>query len=513
MATMRHNAEHDAGAADGRHPAEQHQEQKERQSRRTVEPIERHSPPGHAETGWKRWLNALQGFWTKATNDWIFNLSAMLAYTLLMSIFPLLLVLLAVAGFVLAFAGGTRAALESAIIHVLPPGVGAAIVPQVLENFTKSAGVFAVIGIVTAAYAGSRLFIAIASCFSIIFRLRPRNALRQNEMAFGMTAIFIVLVPFIFLASSIANTVAGALFHGAGGVGAFLIRLAGLGVALFAALILFAAIYVVVPNRPVHINEVWQGTLTAGVLLMLYELVFPLYQSLVLKPGNYGAVAGFAIVILVFFYYFAFILLLGAEVNSWAAGQRETAADIPSIIHEVEAHDTTRGAAGPTAGTPEADLQGHQGAAAMRNNQAAIEHERVAHKGDEKPPKFAAANSPNPALTAAAAEHTTGYNKNRPTHRPEPGKQGSDASEGGADGRQVQSEHQSAQHQDRQPERTHRRSPSRREQPQPLSPAVRDVLEPKRRGSSGPVVIAAVVTAALPVVMWLLGRQRAGRPA
>jgi hypothetical protein len=110
----------------------------------------------------------------------------------------------------------------------------------------------------------------------------------------------------------------------------------------------------------------------------------------------------------------------------------------------------------------------------MRNDQAAIEHERVAHKGDEKPPKFAAVNSPNPAMTAAAAEHTTGYNKNRPTHR---------------------------------------RNTSHREQSQPLSPEVGDVPEPKWRGSSGLVVISAVVTAALPVVMWLLGRTRTHRPA
>jgi hypothetical protein len=95
------------------------------------------------------------------------------------------------------------------------------------------------------------------------------------------------------------------------------------------------------------------------------------------------------VVILAFFYYLAFILLLGAEINSWAAGQRETSAPIDAILHEVQAHNTTRGAAGPTAGNPSEDLQGHRGAEAMRDTSAAIRHERREHEGDTLPPRYA----------------------------------------------------------------------------------------------------------------------------
>jgi hypothetical protein len=80
----------------------------------------------------------------------------------------------------------------------------------------------------------------------------------------------------------------------------------------------------------------------------------------VLNPGNYGAIAAFAVVTLVFFYYLAFILLLGAAVNSWVAGQRETATHVPGILHAVQAHGSTRGAAGPTAGQPQEEMQPHQ---------------------------------------------------------------------------------------------------------------------------------------------------------
>jgi uncharacterized BrkB/YihY/UPF0761 family membrane protein len=169
------------------------------------------------------------------------------------------------------------------------------------------------------------------------------------------------------------------------GIVGVLINLAGLLVAFLVALVLFTAIYMVVPNRPVHFSEVWKGTLIAAVLLVLYEFVFPIYQSIALRSNSYGSVAGFAIVILVFFYYLAVILLLGAEINSWISGQRETASDIAAILHEVQAHNTTLGAAGPTAGMPQEDKQHHQGARAMATPERAQHHEDDDHHSDVHP--------------------------------------------------------------------------------------------------------------------------------
>jgi uncharacterized BrkB/YihY/UPF0761 family membrane protein len=119
--------------------------------------------------------------------------------------------------------------------------------------------------------------------------------------------------------------------------------------------------------------------------LVLFQLIFPIYETLALRPDNYGSVAAFAIVILLYFYYLAFILLLGAEVNSWASGQRETAGDIAAILHEVQAHNTTLGAAGPTAGMPQEDKQHHKGARAMATPDRARRHEHGDHHSDVHP--------------------------------------------------------------------------------------------------------------------------------
>jgi YihY family inner membrane protein len=343
----------------------------------------------------KRSLATLRDFWTKLSNDWVMNLSGLLAYNLLMAVFPILLVLLAIAGFILnAISPGAMTQLEHQIGNALPGG-SAIFRARTLQQLTQSAGVVFIIGFVMAIITGSRLFITIENCFGIIFRLRSRDVVRQNLMAIGMLLIYAVLVPLMFLASSLATAINNALFpKGSGGFASFLVQVAGIVTAFVIAAIFLGVVYVVVPNRPVHWREVWRGTLVAAALIVVYEILFPIYESAVLKPGNDGALAGFAIVILVFFYYAAFILLLGAEVNSWAAGQRQTAGDVTAIFHEVQAHDTTRGATGPTAGSVAEDLQGGKGAPAMNEPDQAVLHVREDHHTHVEPPRYVEAGQP-----------------------------------------------------------------------------------------------------------------------
>lgn len=356
-------------------------------------------------------------FWQKLSNDWVFNLSGLLAYNLLMSIFPILLALLAVAGLVLNnLAPGSERGLLNAIANALPggsAGTGGTIVRVATDNLQRQAGLLFIIGLLTSVFTGSRLFITLENCFGVIFRLHGRDVIHQNLVAIGMLLLYMVLVPIVFLASIVPSAIVTALRASGGGTGftGLLIHLIGLAAAFIVALILFSAIYIVVPTRPVHFYEVWKGTLVAAALLVLYEIVFPIYESVALRPNNYGSVAAFAIVILAFFYYLALILLVGAEVNSWASGQRETASDIAAVLHEVQAHNTTRGAAGSTAGSYQEDMATHEGGRAMASSGHATKHERTDHRDDTKPEtvqpcsdgkQYSGSNASNPRAMPSA---------------------------------------------------------------------------------------------------------------
>lgn len=255
-------------------------------------------------------------FYTKFNNDWVMNFAGMLAYNLLMSIFPIALAILAITGLIL----GSH--LDTSIIHaiqqVLPKAVSADVINSIIKKLYSVSGIIGIISVILAIFFGSRLFITIQNCFSIIYHVRPRTTMMQNITAILMLLLFIILIPVMIAASSgptlvlsiLQKTPLQAITH----IGTFL-YIAGIAGGLLAAFILFEVIYLVMPNQRISFSRSWPGALIAAIALELYLLFFPYYASHFL--GGYAGQVGFAIILLVFFYYFAVILLVGAEVNAF----------------------------------------------------------------------------------------------------------------------------------------------------------------------------------------------------
>jgi len=283
-----------------------------------------------------RALRALRGFWAKVNNDWLFNLAGLLAYTLLVSAFPVVLTLLALAGFAVgAISPAVRDALVRGIVGALPPGVGEPLVRAALDRLARDAGAVLAFGVASAFFLGSRLFVVLENCFDIIFRVRPRDPLRQNVMALLMMLLYLALLPLIYLAPTVSDVLGATLWSERHAAGARLAaRVVGVVASLAAAFLLFGATYVVVPNRPMSWRRTRVGALVGAGLLVLYKQLFPIYQARVLAPSNPGSIIGLILIIVIFFYYAAFILLLGAEVTSWAMGQRASIRSIPTLLHE-----------------------------------------------------------------------------------------------------------------------------------------------------------------------------------
>lgn len=288
---------------------------------------------GRIPQGLRAFAGALWAIWTRLNDDWIFNLASLLAYNLLLSIVPILLVLIAVAGFVLGtISPAAQTALIDGIVRQLPPGVGRPLVDAVVLNLSRNAGPALIFGIASSLFLGSRLFIVVEDCFGIIFGLPPRPPLRQNLMAFAMLLVYLVLLPLIFLDGLLLDALAAQLLPDRARAFSTHIQATGLIATFLSAILLFGAIFVVVPNRQVRWREVWRGTLVSAALLVIYQQLFPLYQAHFLAPTNPGSYIGLILIIVIFFYFLAFILLLGAEVNSWASGEHATRPPVASVL-------------------------------------------------------------------------------------------------------------------------------------------------------------------------------------
>ena len=284
----------------------------------------------------------LTDFWGKLNEDWVFNLSGMLAYNYLTATAPLALVVVAIAGIALgSVSPQTFDAYVQGLTSHLPAG-GEQLVVGALKALSASAGVLLVIAIVTAIFAGSRLFIALENCFAIIYRLRTRTLVPQNLVAIGMTLLYTILAPLAFLVSGQLTGEISGLFSfitvTGGASRGILSYLEGLVAGIFVAFILFYAMYLIVPSRRHSwrrgLPVAWRGALVAAVLLNLYEQLFPLYQSLFLQNTGYGSVVGLAIIAVIFLYYTGFITLLGAEINAWSEGLRPLSVTLPDLYRE-----------------------------------------------------------------------------------------------------------------------------------------------------------------------------------
>ncbi|HLV97105.1 MAG TPA: YihY/virulence factor BrkB family protein [Ktedonobacterales bacterium] len=277
----------------------------------------------------------------KGLNDWLFNLSGLLAYNLLLAMFPLFLLVIGGLGLALqSLKPDSQQQLINELARTLPSEVSSGLIAAVTSELERATGALLVLGLVAAFFFGSRLFLTIEDCFTIIYRGKPRSPLRRNIMALGMTLLFLVLVPIMFLGSAVpallTNQIVQRIWHTQ--PPGFIGQAAGFVGAYLAAFLWLLLIYMLIPDRRVSIRHSWPGAALAAALFIIYDLLFPWFASALLQPGKYGATAGFLILLLSFFYYFGLLLLIGAELNSWLEGHREALEDVPTMLHHAIIH-------------------------------------------------------------------------------------------------------------------------------------------------------------------------------
>lgn len=256
-------------------------------------------------------------FLRKFLNDWSMDFSAMLAYNLLIALLPIAVALFGILGLVLKNYPNAEQQMKEKIIDSFPSdnttrsGIEQ-VVDLAFNQLSKDAGLILGIGIFFALFGASRLFIAIDKCMTIVYRLPERTFLRQNLLAFGMIILFILVVPLMLAASSAPSVLISIIPGGGGRFGTFL---AGMVCSLLAAFIFFEAIYWFVPNKKMSFKVTWCGALLAACTLEIFIILFPLYVRRFM--GNYAGQIGFAVILLLFFFYFATILVLGAQINAF----------------------------------------------------------------------------------------------------------------------------------------------------------------------------------------------------
>lgn len=259
---------------------------------------------------------AFKDFWIKAYHDNVTGLAGMVAYNLLLSVFPLALLALFIAGQVLQSSGLERSVLQD--LQQLFPNATDATLTRALDKIRESSTGFGVVALGASVWIGSSFWGALDTAFCQIYHVRCRKWLEQKRFSFAMLAVVL-----LFMAATVAvPTIQSLLLSGADDLPFGLSDVRGLyfGISLAAGLtLLFAVlslIYWAVPNRNVPWRAVWPGALMTTLAIGIVDYGFPIYLNNISTIAQFGTTFVFVLIVLIWFYALAVVLLAGAIVNA-----------------------------------------------------------------------------------------------------------------------------------------------------------------------------------------------------
>ena len=246
------------------------------------------------------------------------SLGAALAFYTIFSVAPILIIAVAIAGYVF----GTDVAQTEVLSQLrgLTGDAGAAAIRELLASahYSDKKGLAAAIGIVTLVVGATSVFGELQNALERIWRTPPPpksvgwwRFVRGRVLSVGM----VLGVGFLLLVSLVASAALAAF---GGWLGAFLPQLEivlpvlDLVVSFGMTVLLFALIYRYVPRESIPWGDVWIGAAVTALLFTIGKYLIGVYLGKSSFNSAYGA-AGSLIVLLLWIYYSAQIFLLGAE--------------------------------------------------------------------------------------------------------------------------------------------------------------------------------------------------------
>ena len=246
------------------------------------------------------------------------HMAASVSYYAVLSLFPLVLGLSAIVGMVAQSPDRQEDVIEF-IVDYLPGSE--AFVRESLDGVIRFRATLGVVSsLLSLLWAGSAVFGSITRAVNRAWDVQKippfyKNKPRQLLMAGGITILFAFSLGITSVfqwatsielgGSNLEDLVGGAVVAGILKIPAFLISLG-----------IFASIYKVLPNTKTHWRYIWPGALVAGLLFEGGKNLFLWYlENFAEYDQLYGNVTS-VIILMVWAYLSAFILILGAEISS-----------------------------------------------------------------------------------------------------------------------------------------------------------------------------------------------------
>lgn len=247
------------------------------------------------------------------------RLAAALSYYAAISLAPLLIVVLGIAG--LVFGREAATGQVAAQITGLLGNQGAQVIQDIIANSSKpSTGILStIIGTAVLLLGASGVFGALQDGLDTIWEVQPKpgRGIAGLIKSRFLSLTMVLGVCFMLLISLAISAALSALGKYAGEVlpmPVFVLELLNFIVSFVIITLLFALMYKFIPDAEIRWNDVWIGAAVTALLFTIGKFLIGLYLGRSAIGTAYGA-AGSLVVILVWIYYSAQILFFGAELT------------------------------------------------------------------------------------------------------------------------------------------------------------------------------------------------------
>jgi membrane protein len=239
------------------------------------------------------------------------TLAAAIAYYGFLSIFPLLLGLIGILGYILPSQD-----IQDQILSYVEqnlPGI-ADVITSNIQNVINARGALSVIGILGFLWSGSAIFGTLDNAINRargittappIFIRKPRDI----GLMIGLGLLFLISLgaSYVFSVINLSSLPV---------VGAYAVTVSTRIVAFLLAFLVFVVLFKVMPNTKTYWRYVWPGALITAALFEIGRSIFVYFISNFTNYASVYGTIGSIIAVLVLIYYFAIILIVGVEITA-----------------------------------------------------------------------------------------------------------------------------------------------------------------------------------------------------
>lgn len=238
------------------------------------------------------------------------DMAAGIAYYAMLSIFPLLLGVIALLGLFLP-SERVQAYIFDFANQYLPGSVQ--VIQENVQNVIRLRGTLGVISIIGLFWTGSGIFEALGRVINRAWDIKKQRPFLIRKIRI---LIMSIITGLLFLLSMAASTFSSLVPEMESPVIIILTALFSWLLGLVLLFIVISLLLKFIPNSTIYWRDVWAGALFSTVFFEIARRIFTFYLSNFARYGQvYGSLAA-VIILLVWIYFSAFILIIGVEFTS-----------------------------------------------------------------------------------------------------------------------------------------------------------------------------------------------------